>query len=55
MCIVVRTDKQLKLYADYLREKNIKTYKLKRSAYEDREFDGIICIELKVLSFIMYS
>lgn len=41
MWIVVRTNKQLNLYADYLREKNIKTYKLKRSAYEDREFDGV--------------
>ena len=41
ICIVARTDKQLGIYADLLKEKDIKTYKIKRTEAEDRYLDGV--------------
>lgn len=41
ICIVARTDKQLSMYADYLQQKHIMTYKIKRSEAEDRYLDGV--------------
>lgn len=41
ICLVVRTDKQLGIYADLLKERDIKTYKIKRTEAEDRYLDGV--------------
>lgn len=41
ICIVARTDKQLSMYADYLQQKDIRTYKIKRTEAEDRYLDGV--------------
>ncbi|MDU4324561.1 MAG: 3'-5' exonuclease [Clostridium celatum] len=41
ICIVARTDKQLSMYADYLHQKDIRTYKIKRTEAEDRYLDGV--------------
>lgn len=41
ICIVARADKQLSMYADYLQEKDIWTYKIKRTEAENRYLDGV--------------